>query len=187
MPVSNRGLGLIAVIASPFLFAELYSGPGRLSGIFDLIYMLGWMCTIVGLLRLEATGTSQNSKIILYIQLCLLTVANSWNAWTIIDPGNDSSLYFLLDFFWPLSNICLLIAGIIIARKGLLQGWKRWAPLMAGCWLPFNLVLFLSIGQTPVTTILSGMYSTIGWAMMGWLVMSTPGKIKEPVKVARAA
>jgi len=106
---------------------------------------------------------------ILYVQLGTLAVAQAWNIWTIADPGNTSLLYRIMDFFWPISNITLLAAGIIIAVKVVLQGWKRYAVLIAGSWLPFSVIIFILVGNAMGGIIISGIYSTIAWFSMGYM------------------
>jgi hypothetical protein len=173
MKISTSALGLVAIAASPFLFFELLvneKSNTSLSGVCDLIYMTGWMCTIIALLRLNATGFSNKSKIILYVQLGTLTVAQIWNVWTIADPQNANTLYFILDFFWPISNITLLIVGIVIAVKRVLPGRKRFAVLIAGLWLPFTIITSMLTGPGTTNIIISGMYSTIAWFGMGHMV-----------------
>ena len=175
MKVSTFTLSLIAMAASPFLFIQLYLddwGVTSTGGLCGFIYMTGWACTIVALLRLNATGAGEKNKVILYIQLATLTIAQAWNVWTIADPQNSNQLYAIIDFFWPMSNITLLIAGIIIAVKGVLRGWQRYIVLIAGSWLPFSLIIFGLIGQETASLILSGGYSTIAWFGMGYLIWS---------------
>jgi len=162
--------------ASPFLFIQLYVddwGVTSTGGLCGLIYMTGWACTIVALLRLNATGPANKNKVILYIQLGALTIAQAWNIWTIADPQNPNAVYAIIDFFWPISNITLLVAGIIIAVKGVLGGWKRYIVLIAGSWLPFSLIIFSLIGQETGSIIISGAYSTIAWFGMGYLTWSS--------------
>jgi hypothetical protein len=182
MKISFPGLGLVAMVTSPFLGIQMCLSPdGRdsASGVFDLLYMIGWMCTIVGLLQLDATGKNHSGKIVLYVQLALLTIANAWNIWTIFDPLNESLFYFLVDFSWPLSNICLLIVGIVIASKGILQGKNRYIVLFAGLWLPFSLLLMILVsGQNTAVLVISGIYSTVGWFRMGYMIFQSETDVK---------
>lgn len=140
-----------------------------MTGLCDLIYMTGWSCVVIALLRLQATGPGNKDKMILYVQLATLMVAQAWNIWTIADPGNTSLLFRIMDFFWPISNIILLVAGIIIAVKGVLRGWKRYAVLIAGSWLPFSIIVFVLVGNRMGGIIISGVYSTMAWFGMGYM------------------
>ena len=173
MKLSTPALGLVAMAASPFLFFELLlndKGNTSLSGVCDLIYMTGWVCTIVALLRINATGPLKKNKTILYVQLGTLTVAQIWNVWTIADPQNTNPVYAIMDFSWPISNITLLIVGIVVAMKGVLSGRKRFAVMIAGLWLPFTIITSLLTGPGMAGIIVSGMYSTIAWFGMGHMI-----------------
>ena len=172
MKISTTALGIVAMAASPFLFIQMSLGGGgntSMTGVCDLIYMTGWTCVVIALLRLHATGPGNKDKIILYVQLATLMVAQAWNIWTIADPANTSLLFRIMDFFWPISNIILLVAGIIIAVKGILQGWKRYVVLIAGSWLPFSIIVFMLVGNGMAGIIISGVYSTIAWFGMGYM------------------
>jgi len=173
MKLSTPAFSLVAMAASPFLFFELLvndNGNTSFSGVCDLIYMTGWMCTIVALLRFNATGQLNKNKTILYVQLGTLTVAQVWNIWTIADPHNTNPVYAIMDFFWPVSNITLLVLGIFIAVKGVLDKRKRYAVLIAGLWLPFTIITSLLTGSGLAGIIVSGIYSTIAWFGMGHMI-----------------
>ena len=155
MKITTKTLGLLGIAAAPFLFFEMnaFSKNGMadnsMGGVFDLTYMLGWMCTITGLLRTGATGNSKWARSVLYIQLGLLCVANVWNIWTIIDPTSTNAVYRLLDLFWPISNAWMLVTGTMVVIHKKWKGWKRYSVLLAGCWLPTCFILCPALGGYP--------------------------------------
>jgi hypothetical protein len=119
MNISLKVLGLIAMLASPFLWIERYFYEQALentslTGVCDLVYMIGWSCSIVGLIILRAAGDNRWGIAILLIQLGCLTIANIWNIWVIVDPLNQSTIFNILDKFWPISNCFMLITGIAV-------------------------------------------------------------------------
>ncbi len=171
---SNKTLGIMAMICSPFLFIEMlcdYKFGLRntsASGIADLIYMTGWICSIFGLIKQEATGDTKWGRRLLRLNLVFLGVACIWNIWTIVDPTNNSTLYRVLDFFWPASNILFFITGIVIAVQKKLSGFNRWIPLIAGSWLGFALTFGTVAGGTNDLSLYSiGAYSAIAWFLLG--------------------
>ncbi|HVF81278.1 MAG TPA: hypothetical protein VM884_05070 [Flavisolibacter sp.] len=188
MILSNKKLGAIAVAAAPFLSFQTLNGQAAnagntsVGGFFDLIYMVGWMCSIVGLIRLQAIGTGKRSSVLLYIQLGLLCVANCWNVWVIFDPSNNSTLFRVLDLFWPLSNVNMLVIGIAVALKGKLQGWRRYVVLLVGLWLPVALGSSVLLGRDNPAGYYPGcVYSAIAWALLGWMIyISGPEEQKGP-------
>lgn len=180
MKPSNRLLGVCGMLAAPFLTFQMLSGQAAdayntsLGGLFDLIYMLGWMCSLIGLMRLQATGFTKMGRFLIYVQIALLCVANVWNVWVIIDPTNNSTLFFILDLFWPLSNVFMLVVGIVIAIKGVLTGWRRYVVLLVGLWLPFALGLSFLLGRENHYAYYPGAaYSVFAWGLMGWMIFNS--------------
>ena len=177
MKRTNKFLGTCGMMAAPFLTFSLVSGQvanapnTSIGGFFGLIYMLGWQCSIIGLMNLQAAGPHKRVNTLFYIQLALLTIANIWNVWVIIDPTNTSTFFFVLDLFWPLSNIFMLVLGIVIARKAALQGWRRYVVLAVGLWLPFAMATSIVFGRDTHFAYYPGaLYSVIAWSALGWLV-----------------
>jgi hypothetical protein len=183
--MSNKILGAIAMACAPFLFVDfLVHGMGEefehtsLSGLFSLVFMIGWMCGVVVLLRVFATGTGRFGRGVLYVQLFTLGLANVWNVWEVVSPGASSPVYFVLDFFWPLSQVVLLVIGVTVAVKGQSgpgRGVARFVPLMAGLWFPVTIVLMVVFGQTYPVMVISGAYSVVMWGLMGWVYYGLPG------------
>src|SRR5215208_7066983 len=111
LQMNNRTLGMLAMLGAPFLGIDLLihgaKGPeaqfehSSLSGFFSLIYISGWMCSVVAMRRMKATGGTRFGKFILVFQLVTLTLANTWNVYEIIAPGSSGIVYQLLDMFWP--------------------------------------------------------------------------------------
>jgi hypothetical protein len=193
MITGNKMLGTITMLAAPFLFFQMYTGQKAgvyntsLGGLFDLFYMAGWLCSIYGLYRLQALGTKRDGMVLFAVQVTLLCVANVWNVWVIIDPANESTLFYVLDMFWPLSNVCMLVLGIVAAMKGVLKGWTRYAPLLCGLWLPVVMLANTIAGQTPVTFALAASYSTIAWAVLGLAIYKSSAVVREPALPAPAS
>lgn len=179
MKLTNKLLGTIAMLAAPFLFLEMTIGNknnynSSLSGVFDLIYMVGWMCSMIGFYRMQAVGTKKTGNILLQLQFALLFLANTWNLWVIFDPANKSCLFFALDMCWPLSNLCLLAIGTYTAIKGSLNGWRRFVLLIAGLWLPVAFCSMMIFGRNNTSLLIGGIYSTVAWFILGWTIYSSP-------------
>jgi hypothetical protein len=145
-----------------------------LSGILSIVYISAWMCSMVGLANIKATGTSKAAKTWLIIPLITLSIANIWNIWEVIEPGTNTFLYHLLDMFWPISNIFMFFFGmkVIVARQ--LDGCKRYVPLMVGLWLPFTILLNAIAGINFTIMMISGVYSAVNWMVLGYVVYSSP-------------
>lgn len=190
MKPTNKLLGAIGMLASPFLLLQMAAGNkengynSSLGGFFDLLYMIGWMCSIAGLQRLQATGSKKSGNVLLQVQFAFLCLANLWNIWVIFDPTNKSTLFFVLDLFWPLSNLWMLVIGIVIAITGKLEGWRRYVVLATGLWLPVAFSSMMIFGRTTISFYIGGIYSTIAWFAIGWMIFTSAATEEKELSFA---
>ena len=185
--MNTRTLGLIGILCSPFLAIQLATygifenyEATSLAGVFSLLYMTGWLCSIIGLYKLNAAGHRKIGKTILFIQLIFLALGETWNVYSIISPGSTSTLYSLLDLFWPISNIFMFVTGLSILLAKELQGWKRLIAFIVGLWFPVTVVIIpIIFDHGQVTLVCVSFYSVVGWSLLGLAVYQTPGKKRE--------
>lgn len=167
---------MIAMLGAPFLFLEMCADKFGLAntaaaGICDLIYMIGWRASILGLITLQAAGNNKWGKNLVCLNLAFLGIACIWNIWEAIDPANQSTLFRILDCFWPASNVLLFITGIVIAAKGRLTGFSRFAPVIAGFWLGFAIIFgTLAGGRNDLSFYVIGGYSVVAWFLLGFSI-----------------
>lgn len=145
--------------------------------------MLTWMGSLLGLIRLNVMGHSSFGRFIIRANLVTLAIANIRNLYQAFDPNANTILYWVLNLFWPTS---MLMAGILVARVGTLRGWRRYVPLAVGLWLPLTALLGKLMGialgnieaqavdSTQYVLVLSGVYASIGWCSLAYLIWSTP-------------
>ena len=135
--------------------------------------MIGWVCSIVVLKRIKATGQRRFGVFILNAQLVTLMLANAWNIYEIISPAANTTVYFILDLFWPISQVVLLAIGVTTVIVRTIEGKARFIPLIAGMWfVPVSILLMVVVGQNYLTMIISGIYSAVAWLMLGWFCYS---------------
>ena len=174
MNISLKVLGLIAMLASPFFWIERYfyeqaMHDTSLTGACDLIYMVGWSCSILGLIQLRAAGDNSWGKTILLLQLACLSIANLWNIWVIFDPLNQTTLFTILDKFWPISNCFMLITGIAVVVSKKISGFSRFVPLIAGFWLPVSAVSSILLQEHQLFYVMNG-YSFCCFFLLGLMI-----------------
>ena len=175
MKISYKWLGLVAMLAAPGLWVECYfyskqMHNSSITGVADLVYMIGWSCSIIGLIQLRAAGNSKAAMAILYTQLLFLCVANIFNTWTIIDPQSVNPVYKALDWFWPISNGFMIVTGIAVLRGGVLQkGWK-YSTLAAGCWLAITAGSAIALQGNTLSFYIMTVYSFISFFLLGLTV-----------------
>lgn len=189
--MNQRTLGILGMIGAPFLFLTFIPGlvvadveqNSSMRGLFELIYMLGWMCSIIGLAALQATGTNKWGSWVLIIQLAFLSLANIWNVWNIFQPNADTTLYRILDFTWPASNVWMLVVGITTVIEDRLKGWRCWVPLLVGLWLPIGFVAMGIFGRSEASLYIAGVYSAVTWFLLAFMIWLTP--VTYPVQTVK--
>ena len=175
MNFSLKFLGLIAMLASPFFWIETYfygqaTHNTSLTGVCDLVYMIGWSCSIAGLMKLKAAGDNRRGKTILLIQLVFLSIANIWNIWVILDPLNQTTIFNILDKSWPISNCFMLITGIAVVAGKRISGFSRFVPLIAGFWLPITAIAGMLLKGNELFFYIMSSYSFCSFFLFGLMI-----------------
>ncbi len=179
--MNNKTLGTLALIGAPFLglgmtveqrYKPLHDS--WFTGVWGLIYISAWLCSIIALRRLEVTGRSRFGKGILRVITGTLLIANVSNVYQLLFPGEKTATYYALDAFWPISNLIMAGVGItVIAAKGL-PGWRRYVPLAAGLWFPFTVLCMALMGSWEAATPVSSLYTAVAWTVLAMVVLTTP-------------
>jgi hypothetical protein len=146
------------------------------SGVHNLLFITGCLCSVLGLFYLKATGTTKAGRMVLIIQLVLLALANCWNIYEIINPDSGTRLFFILSFFWPVSCLFLIVTGIFVIRAKRLTGWRAAAPLLAGLWFPVMTLLSLLFKTELAALILAGSYAALAFMAFGFSLVTLPDK-----------
>lgn len=171
-------LGSLGMLGSPMLFLEgirFGFGPADMdfwSGLGGLLYVLGWMSSLVGLRLLRASGTGAAARLLFYVQMTGLTMAAYWTTlFTLPLPVNrETLLYQVTDLAWPVSHLLMLVLGLAVLFQRRLRGWRRLPALLVGLALPTFMVLQL-LGAPPLLAGLSFPLLTMsGFFLLGLAV-----------------
>ena len=176
--MNNRKLGIIAFLCAPYLGLSLViDDPERTiwqQGLYGFIYVAGWMCSILALYKIKAANET-----VLKIQLGLLAIAQLWNILVMTGISSKNIVFIIGDFFWPLSNVFMIVTGISIIRTKKITGWKKYIPLVAGLWLPSILIASAISGKSESMPF-AALYSVIAWIALSVMVHNAiPRRRKE--------
>jgi hypothetical protein len=178
MKFSNtRLLGIIAIIGSPWMFIDFINNglydrfnATSISGIRNSIFMIGWICSVLGLYQLHAMGNKRWQKNIIITQLIFLFLALCWSVFEIFAPNSSSPIFYYLNFSWPLAGFLMIVTGIVIIRAKKLKGWKRYMPLLAGFWFPQTVLIYLIDPNSFTWLVISGIYATVVFSLLGFVL-----------------
>jgi hypothetical protein len=177
--MQNKILGTLALVGAPWLYLgftleSLYPNlaDSWFTGAWGLLYISGWFCSVVVLQRLGVTGNNWLGKNILRVLMVTLVLANLSNLYQIVSPDH-SVFFFVLDAFWPISNIIMLVVGIMVIAAKKLTGWPRFVPLAMGLWFPLAMLTRLLPASLPFSGSLVGLYSAFAWSLLAIVVLTT--------------
>ena len=183
----------MALAGAPFFLLSVCLQPlftsfnqSQVYGIWSTIYITAWLCSVLALIRLKATGNRPFGRTILRVLVTSLLLADLSNIYQIILPGDRSLLFVVLDAFWPISNLLMLVTGITVLKVKGLPGWHRFIPLLVGCWLPVLVLCGIIFGRTTITGTIAGAYAAIAWSLLAIVVMK-PAKVRAEEKQVAVA
>ncbi|MCU0385444.1 MAG: hypothetical protein MUE38_05410 [Flavihumibacter sp.] len=166
---SDQLLKIIAYVGAPCLTLsftmEKYQSPKWIIATTGVLFLFGWICSILFIRRYKLAGASLLANILTYVLLISLLLAAISNILALI-PGFPTAYFYLFDLFWPISNVLLLVLTISIAFSGALKGWRKYLPLVAGCWLPVAMIINLHAANNRWLNYLVEVHATIGWLLL---------------------
>jgi hypothetical protein len=116
--------------------------------------MLGWLAAIAGLAWLRVAGRGKGrSTLIAWGTGIALLVLGSLISLSIRAAGSDAKGVYDNNPLFPLGGLLQLLgsmaAGVVIARAGRLEGWRRWAVLAYAVYYVVGLFMPLVLGYEP--------------------------------------
>lgn len=184
--MNTRTLATIGLLGAPFLLIDsMRNGldpfqTSSVSGLLNLVYITAWMCSMVALKRTGAFGEGRFGRRLFIVQMVFLALANCWNVYEFMQPRAGTTLYTILDLFWPLSNVCMLVTGITLYAKKVLTGWQRYMPLLVGLWLPFVVVLWALFSRSQGVLLVGNLYSAVTWSLMAVAINTQVERTTQP-------
>jgi len=122
-----------------------------------------------------ATGVSRVARAMLKVELVLLALASVWSLLRGVLPEDLKNVtpMLVLDAFWPLSMLGMMIIGVKIAFAGRWRGVLRWWPLIAESWVFVTLPAMALFGED-VGSWVGGGHLLVGYATLGVILARRP-------------
>jgi len=188
--MNNKVLGIAALVGAPFLalgfLLEDAFQPLKDSwwtGAWGLLYISAWMGSMLALRRIKAGGDTWIGRNLPTIMLVTLFLADLSNVWQLFAGDYKPTFFWVLDAFWPISNLLMLVYGITVIVSGRLYGWQRFVPLFCGIWFPTAMatkVFEVDTAGFPLVIF----HSALAWSLLAVVVLLNSGSRRERAKVA---
>jgi hypothetical protein len=149
--------------------AEGVNHPVEIWGSFA--FQLGLLAFLAVAWATKATGFGRGGRIVLAVELLLLTMAIGWtipHLWQANRPHDDLWIQ-VLDAGWPFSMLGLIMVGVAIARAHRWPGPARWLPLAAS----LLIVVDIALAWLPleVSHVITFVYLAAAYALLGVAVI----------------
>jgi hypothetical protein len=169
------------MICAPAMLVEALIPGGNetpiVVGTASMVFMIGSLCSHIGLWRIAATGRNWWGRAVLGLQITLVSLAflfGLFEATSLL--AEDNPLFIITDMSWPISMLFMLVVGITAAVVGRLAGWRRFAPLLCGLAFPLSILITMALGgdmQSQIAgLIFFGMLAAF-WGLLGYVVRGT--------------
>lgn len=140
---------LVALGAVTWAATRLATGIPE-EGVNDPIEIWGGAAFLVGVVAMlavmratDATGASRWGRIIVNVGFVFVALAMAWNIPFMVDANRPhEGVVVVLDAFWPLSMVWLIVVGVAVVRARRWPTPARWLPLAASMLVPLDVALF---------------------------------------------
>jgi hypothetical protein len=136
-------------------------------------FQVGLMFLVTVQMRTGAIGTGRLARGLLHVEHVLLGVATVSSLMWALTPGlYDTTLFLVLDIFWPLSMLGMAAIGVRIAIAGRWTGVARFWPMVAESWAPITVPTAFLLPA--ITQYVGAAHLLIGYVLLGVILARRP-------------
>jgi hypothetical protein len=181
--VRRHGLALTAGATAWSVASLVYgftpdSGLGvAVTDLSAFAFQLGVLSLVQLQLRTRATGVGRAAVTLLKVERVLLALAMAWSLLHGLVPSARDDLWLaVLDVFWPLSMLGMLVIGVKVAVAGRWRGVARFYPLVAESWVAVTLPALAILGPAVGETV-GALHLLVGYAALGLVLATRPHEV----------
>jgi hypothetical protein len=140
------------------------------------VFQLGLLGMLAVMWFSHATGPGRSSRVVLASEVVALLLAMAWTAPYLFDANRATTgALVVLDLFWPLSMVGLIIVGVMVARAGRWPSPVRYLPLVASLLIPVDIAV--SWAPDDVRNAVMGVYLAAAYGSVGVAMFHTAPKL----------
>ncbi|MPY66401.1 hypothetical protein F8S09_06785 [Deinococcus sp. SDU3-2] len=189
-----RTFGLVTLLTAPAMTLEAArhgfqqvanENTDPLGALLYGLFSVGWLCGVLGLRHLRATGTGKAGRWLLNVLAVTVTLATLQTAMDLLKVPTGNPLYLVTDVAWPLSMLLTLVAGIAAVFARQLKGWTRFVPLFMGAFIPIMVIQGALGVEVPY---LFEAHTILAWGLLGLtLITAAPHADRQATDLASLA
>lgn len=133
------------------------------------VYQLGLLALLAVLWATSATGPGRWGRTALAAEGVAVVLAIGWTVPYLFDANRgNAGLLVVLDFFWPLSLVGLIIIGVLVLRARRLPTPIRYLPLLASLYIPVEIAI--SWAPDTAQAAITALYLALAYALLGAMI-----------------
>lgn len=144
------------------------------------LFQIGLVALLAVMRATDATGTTRLGRFVLNAELVALALAMAWTVPFLFDANRpNTGILVVLDAFWPLSMVGLIVVGIVVAKVGRWPSPARYLPVSASLLIPVDIALIaLGLGLE-AQNIARSAYLALAYAALGVAIIRQVAPLAE--------
>lgn len=141
------------------------------------VFQLGLLSLLAVLWATQGTGVARSARGLLAAEVVAVILAVAWTVPYLFDANRPTTgVLVVLDAFWPLSMLGLIVIGVLVARAGRWPRPLRYLPLVASLLIPVDIAV--SWAPDEVRNIVMGAYLAVTYGLLGLGMMRQSDRLR---------
>ena len=142
------------------------------------VFQLGLLSLLAVMWVTRATGTTRIARGLLAAEVVAVVLAVAWTVPYLFDANRPTTgILVVLDAFWPLSMLGLVVVGVLVARAGRWPRPLRYLPLVASLLIPVDIAV--SWAPEQVRTAVMGTYLALSYGLLGLAMVRDSAQLQD--------
>jgi len=139
--------------------------------ILSIIWAMGGICGVLGMLAARVTGTDRRVRALSYMPVAAFLSLLAGNVQQVLNPAFQFSPFILFGFLGLVAG--MLVIGVLTVRASVWKGWTKVVPFLPAV-MPFiGMAIGAAIGIAGVNVSLVA----LSWMLLGYSVVTSPAPV----------
>lgn len=170
--------GTLAILIDGFRLTALgLENLDRVSSLAYMLWSIGGICAIVGLIKLNALGSNTVMRALAFLPIIGFVIFILMDGFKASGMLTQDSVYnSLVGIGWIVLLAGMLVVGILVIAAKAWRGWQRFIPLLTPILVPVGFGIGDAIGSRLLGVIIVHM----GWLLLGFIIATTESASTQP-------
>jgi hypothetical protein len=135
------------------------------------VFQIGLVALLATMRATDATGSTRFGRGVLNAEIIAVGLAIAWTIPFLFDANRpDNGILLVLDAFWPISMLGLVVVGVQVVRSGQWPSPARYLPLAASLLIPVDMVAMIVLDESEALVV-RALYLGLAYALLGLAIV----------------